>query len=55
MFGEENVNLYYKSNFSLMSHGLLTLNEIDNLIPFERDIYTFLLIDKLKKESEAKK
>ena len=34
---------YYKTNFGLMQHHKYSLTEIENLIPWERDIYVGLL------------
>ena len=34
---------YYKLNFSLMQYHKYSLTEIENLIPWERDIYVGLL------------
>ena len=41
---------YYKLNFALMQHHNYSLTEIENLIPWELDIYTILLQDHLKEE-----
>jgi len=40
--------------FSLVQHHKYSLTEIDNLIPFERDIYISLLMDHLREVEEAK-
>ena len=34
---------YFKINFSLMQHHKYSLTEIENLMPWERDIYVALL------------
>ena len=34
---------YFKLNFSLMQYHKYSLTEIENMIPWERDIYTTLL------------
>jgi hypothetical protein len=34
---------YYKINFALMQHHKYTLSDIENMYPFERDIYLALL------------
>jgi hypothetical protein len=36
-----------------MYHQKLSLEELENMIPFERDIYIMLLNDELRKEKEA--
>lgn len=47
---------YYKTNFALMQHHKYSLTEIETLMPWERQVYTTLLIqhlEKLKNEQEA--
>ncbi len=43
---------YYKTNFALMQHHKYSLEELDNMIPFEREIYVTLLINWLEEENE---
>jgi hypothetical protein len=38
--------------FSLAQHHKYSITEIENLMPFERDIYVQLLLDYLEKEKE---
>lgn len=49
---------YYQTNFSLMQHHKYSLSDIDNMIPWERDIYVKMLIeylDKLREEQEKRR
>ena len=46
---------YYKVNFSLMQHHKYSLTELDNMIPFEREIYVELLMQWIKEENERLK
>ena len=41
---------YYKINFALMQYHKYSLTEIENLIPWERDIYVSLLQQHLEEE-----
>jgi len=41
---------YYRLNFALMQYHKYSLTEIENLIPWERDIYTALLKQHLEEE-----
>ena len=41
---------YYKLNFSLILYHKYSLTEIENLIPWERDIYVELLRANLEEE-----
>jgi hypothetical protein len=49
---------YYKTNFALMQHHKYSLSEIENLMPWERQVYTSLLmqhLEQLKQAQEAAK
>ena len=39
-------------NFSLMQHHKYSLSELEDMIPFEREVYTTLLLNYLKEEQE---
>ena len=39
-------------NFSLIQHNKLTLTEIENMIPWEREAYLTLLTNQIKEEQE---
>ena len=41
---------YYKINFALVQYHKYSLTEIENLIPWERDIYVRLLQQHLEEE-----
>lgn len=43
---------YYRSNFSLAQHHKYSIAELENLIPFERDLYMELLIAHLREIEE---
>jgi hypothetical protein len=42
----------YQLNFALMQHHKYSLTELENMIPFERDIYVTLLKNYLEEEEE---
>ena len=46
---------YYKTNFSLMQHHKYSLTELENMIPWERDIYIAMLIQYLEEENQKLK
>ena len=46
---------YYKTNFGLMQHHKYSLTEIENMIPWERDVYVTLLKQHLEEEEEKAK
>jgi hypothetical protein len=43
---------YYKMIFSLAQHHKYSIAEIENLIPYERDIYFRMLVDFIEKQNE---
>ena len=42
----------YRTNFTMMHNFQYSLSEIENMIPYEREIYTLMLIEHLEKEKE---
>ena len=40
------------SNFQMMQHHKYSLTEIENMIPWEREVYTSLLINYIAEENE---
>jgi hypothetical protein len=43
---------YYQLNFALIQHHKYSLSEIENLIPFEREIYVTMLTQLLEEQAE---
>ena len=54
-FGHENLGNYYQTNFALMQHHKYSLTELENMLPWERDIYLNMLIKYLEQEQEKLK
>ena len=53
----EDLESYFKTNFALMQHHKYSLTELENMIPWESDIYLTLLQqyieeEKLKQQQE---
>lgn len=48
------LGLYYQYIFSMTRHGF-TITEIENMMPFERDVYVSLLLNHIQKIEESKK
>ena len=53
----EDLESYFKTNFALMQHHKYSLTELENMIPWEMDIYLTLLQqyieeEKLKQQQE---
>ena len=51
----ESLQNHYMTNFNLMQHHKYSLTELDNMIPFEREIYVQLLINHIKAENDRLK
>ena len=52
MLSHDSLYNYYETNFSLMQHHKYSLTELDNMIPFEREIYVGLLMNFIKEEND---
>ena len=42
---------YFKINFALMQHHKYSLTEIENMIPWEKDVYVALLEQYIEEEN----
>jgi len=47
----EDLVSYYKINFALMQHHKYSLSDIENMIPWEREIYLSLLKQYIEEEN----
>ena len=41
-----------ETNFSLMQHHKYSLTELENMMPWEREIYVDMLVEHLKEEKK---
>lgn len=41
---------HYKLNFDLTQHHSFTLSELNEMIPFEREVYVDMILQKIEKE-----
>jgi|TARA_B100001057_G_C22845531_1_gene948901 hypothetical protein len=46
--------VHYKTNFDLMQHHKYSLNEIDMMIPWEKEVYVNMLVDFIKEEEQRR-
>jgi len=46
---------YYKTNFALMQHHKYSLTELENMMPWERDVYVNLLLAHIQEEERRQK
>jgi len=47
----EDLESYYKLNFALMQHHKYSLTELENMMPWEREIYVSLLQQHIEEEN----
>ena len=47
----EDLVSYYKLNFAMMQHHKYSLTELENMIPWEREIYVSLLQQHVEEEN----
>ena len=55
MLGHNSLENYYQSLFSLVQHHKYSLTEVENLIPYELELYMMLLIKHLKEQERLAK
>lgn len=48
----DNLMNHYKTNFILMQEHKYSLSELENMMPWEREVYIGLLMTHLKKKAE---
>jgi hypothetical protein len=47
----ENLESYFKTNFALIQHHKYSLTELENMIPWEREVYVSLLKNFIEEEN----
>ncbi len=52
MLSHEDLETFYRVNFALMQYHKYSLTEIENMIPWEREIYLSLLESHIQDEEE---
>ena len=52
MLGHDNLMNQYKTNFALRQYHKYTLSDIENMLPWEREVYLTLLIEHIREENE---
>jgi hypothetical protein len=50
MLSHDSLMNHYKTNFALIQHHKYSLTELENMFPFEREIYTSMLVKHLEEE-----
>lgn len=55
MLSHTSLSMYYETLFSMVQHHKYSLTELENLIPYELDIYVDMLASFLKELEEKNK
>ncbi len=51
----DNIENYYKTNSAIVYNNRFSLTELEEMFPFERQIYVALLINHIEEENERNK
>ena len=52
MLSHSNLFVYYQKMFAMGQHHKYSMNELDELMPYERDLYFDMLLEFIKKKEE---
>jgi hypothetical protein len=52
MLSHTSIEAYYHTNFALVQHHKWSLQDIENMIPFELELYSQLLIMHIEEEKK---
>lgn len=53
--GHDSLEGHMKTNFEFMYFHKVSLNDLENMMPWERDVYIMLYAAQVKKEEEERK
>lgn len=51
-FRYDNLSNHYQTNFALMQHHKYSLEDLDNMLPWERTVYVTMLLRYIEEENE---
>ena len=55
MLSHNNLANIFQTNFAMVQHHKYSFSEIENMMPWERDIYVQMLLDHVEEENEKMK
>ena len=55
MMSHSNLTVYYQKVFSMAQHHKYSIDEIERMMPYERDVYFSLLVDFIERQSEEQR
>lgn len=53
MLGHNSLENYYQTQFALVQHHKYTLTELENMIPYELELYLTMLVEHMKMLEKA--
>lgn len=54
-FGYDTLENHLRTNFNLMQHHKYSLSDLENMLPWERQIYVDLLADWIKEQEQKER
>ena len=51
MMSHTSLEMYYKTNFALMQYHKYSLSDLENMMPWEREVYVTLLQQYIEEEN----
>ena len=54
MLSHDNLQNIYRVNFDMIQHHKYSLTELENMMPWEKQIYVSMLINHIEEENERK-
>jgi len=55
VLSHNNLANIFQTNFAMVQHHKYSFSEIENMMPWERDIYVQMLLDHVEEENEKMK
>jgi hypothetical protein len=55
MLSHTNLSIYYDKIFGMVQHHKYSVDELEKMIPFERDLYFDMLINFIKQQEEKQR
>jgi hypothetical protein len=55
MFGYDNLKNFYSTNFALVQHHKYSLSDIENMMPWERQVYLDMLKEHIRQQEEQRR
>jgi len=52
MLNHSNLFIYYQKIFAMVQHHKYSINELEETLPYERDLYFDMLLEFIKKQEE---